>query len=136
MQTMSPRPEKPVPAYAVAIIAVSVATLIRFALHPWLQIHVPFATFFLAVMVSAWRDGLGPGLFSALLSTGVAIYLFIPPFHAFKVDPAFMIPLMVFVIEATVITMMSDWWRRREAEVRREQLRWVSDALPVLVSYV
>lgn len=58
--------------YAIAIVAVASAALIRIWLAPHLGTLAPFATFTLAVALTAWIAGIGPSLFAAVASVFVA----------------------------------------------------------------
>jgi len=69
--------------YAVAVVAVVLAILVRLSLDPLLNSRFPFATLFFAVLFSAWYGGLGPALFAtAIGGLGGAWYL-LPPRRAF-----------------------------------------------------
>ncbi len=136
-------------AYGVAIAVVLIAASIRLLFSPWISSHVPFLTFYVAVMVTAWWGGLGPGLLAAALCTLLANYLFMPPYFQLVPDSGTILPLAVFVLEAATIAMISERWKMtnaalqtREAELRRsldalrrsqEEFRAISEAAPALV---
>jgi PAS domain S-box-containing protein len=86
--------------YGVAILATVAALLLRLALIPLIGQHdVPFITFFLAVLVSAWYGGLDAGLLTTLLSTVTAAYFFTYPPHSFWIpDPIDRTALAIFLI--------------------------------------
>src|SRR5262245_5794691 len=69
--------------YAVALVAVAATLLIRAALQPIFQERSPYMLFNLAVMLSAWYGGLGPGLLTSFLSAFLAHYFFVPPHYWF-----------------------------------------------------
>jgi PAS domain S-box-containing protein len=58
--------------YAVAVVAVVVAVVLRKALEIVWGLEFPLLTFFPAVMVAAWVGGLGPGLAATLMSAAAA----------------------------------------------------------------
>ena len=62
--------------YAIAAASIIVATIVRRALDPLLGANFPFATLFLAVLLSAWLGGFGPALLAGVLG-GVAGSLFL-----------------------------------------------------------
>jgi hypothetical protein len=66
-------------SYGFAVGSILVATLLRLWLHPILGEQAPYATYFLAVMVSAWVGGLGPALLAVGLGALGAAAFFIPP---------------------------------------------------------
>jgi two-component sensor histidine kinase len=62
--------------------------LIAFAIRRWLfehQTSLPFLFFFPAIILSAVVFDRGSGIFAALLSTALAVYYFVPPFHSFVI---------------------------------------------------
>ena len=75
----SPRAGSSVQAYAVAVLAVTISVVIRFALERWLAGNVPYLHFFPAILFAAWYGGFGPGVAATLLSTLAAMFLFLPP---------------------------------------------------------
>ncbi|HEX6623288.1 MAG TPA: DUF4118 domain-containing protein, partial [Pyrinomonadaceae bacterium] len=64
--------------YAVAVWAIGFAFAATLLLSP---VVPPEGSplFLLAVMVSAWRGGLGAGLLATLLSTLANVFVFLPP---------------------------------------------------------
>jgi PAS domain S-box-containing protein len=81
--------ELPKPAtwksYLVGLAAVAAALVARFALDPYLGNQLPYVTFFVAVTVVAWYEGLGPTLFAIMAGACVSDYFFIPPRHSFAI---------------------------------------------------
>ena len=65
--------------YAAALIAVAAAVVLRMLIDPYLGDRFPFATFFLAVVVTGWFGGLGPALLAVVLGYLAADWFFIPP---------------------------------------------------------
>ncbi|TAK06218.1 PAS domain S-box protein [bacterium] len=64
--------------FAFAVVAVSLATLLRLALAPILGQEVPFIVYYPTVVLCAWFGGWWPGLLSTMLSAAVAWVLFFP----------------------------------------------------------
>ncbi|ONG50205.1 hypothetical protein BKE38_18905 [Pseudoroseomonas deserti] len=65
--------------------------LLAFAIRRWLLEHqttLPFLLFFPAIILSAVLLDRGSGIFAALLSTGLAVYYFVPPIHSFAIPNA------------------------------------------------
>src|SRR5690349_18891027 len=73
-------------AYAMAVVWVAFAILVRLALDPILGNRYTYTTVFLAVLASAAMSGRGPGLFAAVLGTAATNFFLIPPRNAFTVD--------------------------------------------------
>ena len=59
---MPQRSDSPLVAYGVAVGSVAAAIALRLVLDPMLGTRFPYATLFLAVLVSAWFGGLGPAV--------------------------------------------------------------------------
>src|SRR5258706_899570 len=94
--------------YAVACVAVALATATKVMLDPALGDHSPFLLFFGAVMVAAWFGGMGPALLATVGSALVAAYFFFPPDYSFAVvNYGDRIRLLAFVFEATLISLLS-----------------------------
>jgi glucose-6-phosphate-specific signal transduction histidine kinase len=62
--------------YTFTILAVTLATLLRFALTPLLGLEAPFIVYYPTVVLCAWYGGLGPGLLSTALGSLAALYFF------------------------------------------------------------
>ena len=112
--------------YGLSIVYVLIAAAIRFALDPWISLQVPFLTFFFAVMIATWRGGLGPGLLASALSALVAQFLFIEPAYELTLQKVQVeiIPVVIFVLETTIITLVSDKRKRTEEALRRSEARF------------
>src|SRR5579872_5622553 len=65
--------------YGFALIAVAVASLLRYALSKLLGANLPFLLFYPAIWLVAWMAGLGPGVFAVALSEVSAVYLLFGP---------------------------------------------------------
>jgi PAS domain S-box-containing protein len=85
-------------AYALAIVSVGVATVLRVALDPFL-VGAQFVTFFPAVVITTLISGFGAGLFCAVLSTAAADFFVLAPRFSFSFyvnDPAALADLLLF----------------------------------------
>jgi PAS domain S-box-containing protein len=65
--------------YLIAILALMLATLVRWALDPALGDHLPYVTYFVAVAFVAWRCPLGPSLFALAAGWWLSDFLFYSP---------------------------------------------------------
>ena len=90
--------------YALAVIAVAIATALRWALDPYLSAHLPFTLFLLAVAVTGWFAGFGPAWAAACSSLLIVWFAFIVPAMGLQVfkatDP---VALGIFVVLALAI---------------------------------
>jgi PAS domain S-box-containing protein len=113
--------------YAVAFVAVAMATMLRRALTPLLDQATPFITYFPAIVFAVWatRD-LGPSLFALGLSTLAAAYYFLEPTQSLLVvGRAEQVGLGLFVVVGLALVGIGQAMRRaeREATRRAETLR-------------
>jgi len=84
----------------------------------------PFLLFFASVMVSAAYGGLGPGLLATLLAGIASNYFLTPPFYRFTLSTrSEIVGLILFVVEGSVISVISDRLHRAVRESRRLERR-------------
>jgi PAS domain S-box-containing protein len=109
--------------YAVAVGATAIAVALRAAAAPLWGLTLPFAFFYPAIMLSAWRGGLGPGILATLLCAAAAIYPGLSPVDSLRVDNlADEIGLLLFVGTGILISCLTEALRctraRLDAQVR------------------
>ena len=102
--------------YFVAVWSVGVAFLLTLLLSPLVQVGVS-PLFLAAVMFSAWRGGLGPGLLATLLSVTVSAFIFLPPSFSFAVELDDLLQLGVFSLTAIIISSLSRAREQAETEL-------------------
>jgi len=95
------------PRYLVALAALAVALLFRFALRDVRGVTVPYLQFYPAIIVGAWYGGLGPGLLVTAGSALVAMYLFLPPAGLGVSDAADLLSLGVFILTGIAISWLN-----------------------------
>jgi C4-dicarboxylate-specific signal transduction histidine kinase len=89
----------------------------------------PFWLFFpVAVIVSTWFGGRGPGWVAVGLSTVAVLYYFIPPIRSFAIKPRDVPFFLTFIACEVVANWLISWRRRTE-----ESLRKARDELEVRV---
>src|ERR1041384_356751 len=92
--------------YALAVALTLVALWVRLQAGGLFQ-HSPFLLFLIAVALSAFLGGLGPGVLAALLSALLADYYLIPPLHDFALAwPQGAIQMGAFVLVAITIILL------------------------------
>jgi PAS domain S-box-containing protein len=104
--------------YGVALVAVAVATLVRYALGDVWGARYAFLTFFPAVMIAAWSGGLGPGLVSVALASLAATFV-VPPLGSVRIHMwSDMLALGVFGAAGAMLVALSEALHRarRRAE--------------------
>ncbi|HRH47040.1 MAG TPA: ATP-binding protein [Pyrinomonadaceae bacterium] len=105
--------------YSIVLVTVIVAFIATFAASTFIEPGVsPF--FLLAVMISAWRGGLGAGLLATFLSVTASAFVFLPPRYSFQINRSDFIQLGVFSIAAIIIGSLSA--ARKRAEEANQKL--------------
>jgi len=102
--------------YLLAITSVLVALAGTKILQPN-SLRSPL--FLLAIILSSWFGGLGPGIVAGLVSTIFLDYFFLPPYNQFKLHPDNLPLLVVFFVSAVLVSYWSALRRRSETELRR-----------------
>src|ERR1051326_8214508 len=87
--------------YAIALCAVMLAIAPTLALSG--EQHHPSVIFLLAVTVSAWFGGLGPGLLATMLSVLAVNYYFIPERNTIDFGPDTWVRLVTYSAAAILI---------------------------------
>jgi signal transduction histidine kinase len=99
--------------YAMAFFSVGAALLSRWLLDPLLHEYAPFATLYVAVVVTARYCGMGPALVATVLGLFGADYWFISPAGPLYVaNGAQFASLIAFLLTSMVIVMMTQGNRR------------------------
>src|SRR5262245_34861842 len=123
---------KQVLGYAVAVLVVAVAVLLRFLVDRYLGDHLPFITFFVAVIVASWYGGLRPGLLATVLGLPLALYFFVPPRHSFLATSGpHLLGLAGYLVVSLAICAFNEAMRvaQRRSRGAEGQLRLITDAL-------
>lgn len=105
--------------YLIAFWTVGVGFIISLLAEPLVPRGIS-PVFLIAVMISAWRGGLGAGLLATFLSASAGAFVFLPPRFSLQIDHEDMIALGVFTFCAVMIGTLSA--ARRKAEAAREVL--------------
>jgi PAS domain S-box-containing protein len=119
-------------AYALALLAVGVATVLRLALDPYLE-GVQFITYSPAIILITLISGFGPGLFCAVLSTAAADFFLLSPRWTFSVeDPGTLADLLAFGPVAAYLVLIIGRMRfaieREQIEASKDRLQLALDA--------
>jgi PAS domain S-box-containing protein len=120
-------PRHPVLHYAAAASITALAVALRVLLEPVWGATAPFVLLFLAVMLSAWLGGLGPGLLAIALATAAADYFWLEPYRAFAIEATADAALLgAFVVVCLGVVFLTEALRRARA-----RLDALLDASPV-----
>src|SRR5438094_5151891 len=112
------RASREIPGYILSVLSVTVATGVTLLLRDY-TFRTPL--FFVAILVSTWLGGRGPGLLAVLLSTLSINFFILEPRFAFAFGFRDALHLAVFLFFALVVS----WWStpRRRAEHALERAR-------------
>jgi PAS domain S-box-containing protein len=110
------RPSREIPGHLLSVLSVAVATGVTLLLGDY-TFRTPF--FFVAILVSTWFGGRGPGLFAVLLSTLSINFFILEPRFSFLFGFRDLLHLAVFLFCALVISSWSTARRRAEHALQR-----------------
>ncbi len=112
---------RPWAGYALAVVALLCATLIRWWLDPLLDRYAPLTLYYAAVVFSAWYGGWGPGMLALVGGVLLGDYFFIHPRGELNFDQGIGMTLY-FLVNLIVIglTQALQHSRRRAEEARAE----------------
>ena len=106
-------------AYGYALVAVGIAFFVRYQLHPILQASFPILFFIFSTILICFRFGMGPAIFTVLLSIPLTYYFFIPPFGSFDLEnPMDAFAILIYLILFGVIIWLIE-------KLQRERFRAV-----------
>jgi signal transduction histidine kinase len=106
--------------YAVGLIGVVVASLLRKLCDPYLGEHLSFSFDYLAVFMAAWTGGLWPALATAILSSLVSNYFFTDPYLSLAINSVEeLIDLISFILVSTIIGILSEISLRAFAQTKK-----------------
>ncbi len=126
MWRISKSEDSPVCRYGCAFLSVVLAVLIRRLLDPALGSQYPFATVFLAVIVTAYYGGFRPALTAVVLGA-IASVLFLLPGHALLTAPGQLAGLVLYLLTAFGISALAGSMHaarhqaKQDAEASRRQ---------------
>ena len=122
--------------YALAIVALGAAVLIRYLLDPWMGDALPLVTLFAAVAAAVWIGGYRPAILVAILGYLACDYLFIVPRgHLVFSDVGRLVGVTAYLLTVSLIIGFGEaaWTAQRRANERHEvlqvTLRSIGDAV-------
>ena len=102
--------------YGLAIVSVAAALIVTLLLHPDVLVT---PIFFLAIILTAWIGGFGPGLAAAFLATSAVVYFFLHPASATRVQASDIPHLLAFFLSAFLVSSWSAMRSRAESLLRQ-----------------
>src|SRR5437868_7777396 len=112
------RASREIPGYLLSVLSVAIATGVTLLLGDY-TFRTPF--FFVAILMSTWFGGTGPGLLAVLLSTLSINFFILEPRLAFAFSSRDLLHLAVFLFTALVISSWSAARKRAENRLRESQ---------------
>ena len=112
----APPASSPVLRYGLAVLSVSAALIVAFLLRPDALVT---PIFFLAIILTAWIGGFGPGLVAALLATLAVVYFFLHPGSTTRVVAGDVPHLFIFFVSAFLVSSWSALRSRAETLLRQ-----------------
>ena len=111
--------------YGLALALASLALLIRAAL-PVPEGTTIYQLPIVAVVLSAWYGGRGPGLFATLICAATILYRFIPPADSFELSSDYALGFYIFIALSLLLSEFSSGRRRAERARRASEERFHS----------
>lgn len=118
--------------YCIAIVSTLAATQIRFWIDPFVGDHLPYGTYMIAVVLTAWLAGSGPAICTLLLGILAAAYYFVAPTYTLMIgDSHAMISLIIYGLVGAVTISLFDLTNRQHRLARHQlkQIRKLSKEL-------
>ncbi len=111
--------------YCIAIVSTLAATQIRFWIDPFVGDHLPFGTYMIAVVLTAWLAGSGPAICTLLLGILAAAYYFVAPAYTLTISNSHaMISLIIYGLVGAVTISLFDLTNRQH-RLARHQLKQI-----------
>ena len=106
--------------YGLAVFSVSVALVISLVMQRY-NFRAEFTAFLLAVAVTAWYAGLGPGLVALVLCSALFDYFFTEPVHTLYITASEVPRFFVFLAFLSVIIWLGAVRHRVEQHLRQSR---------------
>ncbi|HEX8889890.1 MAG TPA: PAS domain S-box protein [Pyrinomonadaceae bacterium] len=106
--------------YSLPVLLVAVAAAVTW-LIPMIGQRVPFALFYIPVIIAALYGGRGPALVAIGLTLLAAAYLFLQPIYTFEIGQDGLVRLITFALIALMVSLVIE--RIKVAETRAQESR-------------
>jgi PAS domain S-box-containing protein len=116
--------------YGLAVITVGLAFLVTASFSTLLS-SVPFALFYVAVVVSTLYGGRGAGLLATALSALASAYLILPPSHILTTGVEATLLVGVFVFVSLVISWLMEKGKRAEVAAERSNAQLTATLMSI-----
>jgi two-component system, LuxR family, sensor kinase FixL len=117
LDSLADKASRSVWQYGLAVVSVAVGLVITGVLEPTTTLRTPL--FYIAIIISSWFGGLGPGLLSIVLSTLAIGYYFAPGHQTPVSNPDGRPFFLLFLLSALIACWVSVQRRRAEEALKR-----------------
>jgi PAS domain S-box-containing protein len=107
--------------YSVAVVTSLLALLLSFVFLPAFGRSI-FSVFYVAVLLSAWRGGLGPAVFTTGVGALSNILLLVSPYHNVGITAEDWLRLGIFVIVSLAIAVIADQLEKSKRDLQKSLL--------------
>ncbi|TAL24787.1 MAG: PAS domain S-box protein [Nitrospirae bacterium] len=108
--------------YVAAILAVSLAILLRFALIPLIGYGIPYIILFPVTVSVALFAGMGPAVLTGLFGSIITDYFFIQPLHTIVIDTPHVTRVIIVVLTSAFVGYIGDMLRAGRARAEKQAL--------------
>jgi len=109
--------------YGVALVLAGLALFFRGVL-PLREGTAIYQLPIVAVVLSGWFGGRGPGLFAALICATGILYRFVPPANSFELPPDYALGFFIFIALSLLLSEFSAGRRRAAHALRVSEERF------------
>jgi PAS domain S-box-containing protein len=113
--------------YVVAIALALVAAAARWMLDPLLDGHLPYTTFFVAIMTAGWIGGWVAATVAAAAGIPLSLYLFVPARFTFGGDhDLILVGVGMYLVEAMLIVAIIAAMQRARRRTQEQEQVWLT----------
>lgn len=94
--------------YGIAVVALFAATALHSALQPYMGIGFPLPIFLLAILITGWYGGLGPGILATVVGGLLGTHLFVQPLTQQPLPSLIQLHLVFFVGEGVLLSIINE----------------------------
>ncbi|MFA6003073.1 MAG: DUF4118 domain-containing protein [Elusimicrobiota bacterium] len=111
------------PAYAIAVVAAVVCTLVSFALHPFVTLTDLVMVYLVGTLAAALRGKRGPTILSSFLGVICFNFFFVPPRFTFHVEHSqYLVTFLVMLTVGLIISQLIVRVRSQVEAVKRSEI--------------
>lgn len=105
--------------FGVAIVATLATIALKVLLYSVWDVSLPFFLAFLGVIISAWYGGLGPGLFSTIITTLYVQFLFLSNFSLIPTSGSNALQLATLAVQGIILSFLCEFAQQNGLVLKR-----------------